>query len=46
VVSGRLQQEGWTLISSQGDNQIDPSIWFLGDSGPEWIVVRSMRFRR
>lgn len=32
------------LMSSQGNPQVDPSIWFVGDNGPEWVVVRSVRF--
>ena len=32
------------LMSSQGNPKVDPSIWFVGEDGPEWIVVRSVRF--
>lgn len=36
-----LEQQGYDLISWQGDPDLDPSIWFIGDSkGPEWVVVR------
>ena len=32
---------GFQIMSSQGNPNVDPSIWFEGDNGPEWIVVRS-----
>ena len=35
---------GRELMSSQGNPQVDPSIWFVGDNGPEWVVVRCIRF--
>ena len=30
-------------MSWQGNPGVDPSIWFVGDDGPEWIVVRAFR---
>lgn len=35
---------GHELMSSQGDPHVDPSIWFVGDDGPEWVVVRFARY--
>ena len=35
---------GHQLMSSQGNPNLDPSIWFVGKNGPEWVVVRSDRF--
>jgi len=32
------------LMSWQGNPNVDPSIWFVGAQGPEWIVVRAVRF--
>jgi len=32
------------LMSSQGNPSVDPSIWFVGENGPEWVVVRSDQF--
>jgi hypothetical protein len=29
-------------MSWQGNPSVDPSIWFVGDSGPEWVVVRAV----
>jgi hypothetical protein len=44
VVRDHLQREGKKLMSWTGDPRIDPAIWFVGDSGPEWIVVRAVRY--
>ena len=35
---------GYELMSSQGNPAVDPSIWFVGDQGPEWVVVRKVRY--
>lgn len=35
---------GHELMSSQGSRDVDPSIWFVGDQGPEWVVVRAVRY--
>jgi hypothetical protein len=32
------------LMSRQGHPEVDPAIWFVGDSGPEWVVVRAVRY--
>ena len=39
-----VEKLGRKLMSSQGNPQVDPSIWFIGDDGPEWIVIRSVRY--
>ena len=31
-------------MSSQGNPDVNPSIWFVGDQGPEWVVVRAARY--
>ncbi len=38
-----LQVPGRQLMSSQGNPGVDPSIWFAGEHGPEWVVVRASR---
>ena len=35
---------GHQLMSSQGNPAVDPSIWFVGENGPEWVVVRSVKY--
>jgi len=45
VVRGQLEKEGYQLMSWQGAPDIDPAIWFIGDSKkPEWVVVRGVRY--
>jgi hypothetical protein len=44
IVRDHLEKSGKKLMSWQGDPHVDPSIWFVGDSGPEWIVVRAARY--
>ena len=39
-----VKEHGRELMSSQGNPQVDPSIWFVGDDGPEWVVVRCVRY--
>lgn len=45
VVWDQLLKEGYKLMSWQGNPNVDPAIWFVGDSkGPEWVVVRAVRY--
>lgn len=44
VVRGELEKEGRGIMSSANHPGVDPSIWFFGDQGPEWIVVRAVRY--
>jgi hypothetical protein len=44
VVRGQLAQEGRELMSWNSDPHVNPSIWFVGDAGPEWVVVRAARY--
>jgi hypothetical protein len=44
VVRDHLERAGRKLMSWQGNPAVDPSIWFAGDSGPEWVVVRAARY--
>ena len=45
VVREYLENKGYQLMSWQGNPEIDPSIWFIGDSKePEWVVVRVTRY--
>jgi hypothetical protein len=43
VVRDQLRAEGRQIMSSQGNPAVDPSLWFIGDDGPEWVVVRAHR---
>ncbi|MGB5213039.1 MAG: hypothetical protein WBN88_05245, partial [Anderseniella sp.] len=44
VVRDGLVNDGRKLMSAQGNPSVDPSIWFVGDDGPEWVVVRAGRY--
>jgi hypothetical protein len=45
VVRSHLEKEGFQIMSWQGNPDVDPAIWFVGESkGPEWVVVRAVRY--
>lgn len=44
IVRAHLNTAGRELMSWQGNPAVDPSIWFVGDAGPEWVVVRAVRY--
>lgn len=45
VVRDQLEKDGYQLMSWQGNPDVDPAIWFIGDSKkPEWVVVRAVRY--
>lgn len=44
VVRDHIAQQGRELTAWQGYQSVDPSIWFIGDNGPEWVVVRAARY--
>tara|TARA_B100000686_G_scaffold240546_1_gene249059 strand:- start:938 stop:1708 length:771 start_codon:yes stop_codon:yes gene_type:complete len=44
LVRSHVQDKlGRKILSSQGNPDVDPSIWFKGLNGPEWILVRASR---
>lgn len=45
TVRGYLNEKGYQRISWQSNPDVDPAIWFVGESqGPEWVVVRATRY--
>ena len=45
VVRDYLKENGFQVMSWQGNPEVDPSIWFIGESkSPEWVVIRSVKF--
>lgn len=45
AVRKQLEKDGYQLMSWQGNPDVDPAIWFVGDSRkPEWVVVRAVRY--
>jgi hypothetical protein len=44
IVRDHLAKAGRKVMTWVGQPGIDPSLWFVGDSGREWVVVRSVRY--
>jgi hypothetical protein len=44
IVRGHLQKTGRKLMSWTSAPEVEPSIWFVGDGGPKWVVVRAVRY--
>jgi len=44
IVRDHLEKAGRKLMSWTSHPGVNPSIWFVGDNGPEWIVVRAVRY--
>jgi hypothetical protein len=44
IVRAHLEKAGRKLMSWTSHPEVNPSIWFVGDSGPEWVVVRVTRY--
>ena len=45
VVRTHLENQGFKLLSWQGNPAVDPAIWFIGHSRrPEWVVVRACSY--
>jgi hypothetical protein len=41
VVRDELAKEGRELMSWNSNPGVNPSLWFVGDKGPEWVIVRA-----
>ncbi len=44
VVRQQLEGQGKKILTWQSNPSVDPSIWFEADQGPEWVVVREVRY--
>lgn len=44
VVRERLKADGYTVLSSQGNPDVDPALWFAVGNAKQWVVVRAVRF--
>ena len=40
VMNHVIEDLGFEIMSFQSNPQVDPSIWFVGHNGPEYVVVR------
>ena len=43
VVREQLVNEGRQIMSSSDNPAVNPSLWFVRDAGPEWVVIRAAR---
>jgi hypothetical protein len=44
IVRDHLEKTGKKLMSWQSNPAVSPSIWFIGEGGPEWVVVQAVRY--
>lgn len=44
IVRNDIEKNGFQLMSWQNNPEVDPSIWFVGHNGPEWVVVKTLRY--
>lgn len=44
IVAQMLERDGIEVTQKQGAPTVDPSIWFMGERGLEWVVVRAVRY--
>lgn len=44
VIRNNLEKDGRELMSWCSDTDISPSIWFVGEDGPEYVVVKAARY--
>jgi len=44
IVREQIEKDGYELMTWQSHPEVNPSIWFVGADGPEWVVVRAARY--
>ena len=44
VVRDQLVKERRPLMSWSDNPEVNPSLGFVGDAGPEWVVIRAVRY--
>jgi hypothetical protein len=44
IVRDHLSNAGREIMSSQGNPEVEPALWFVGYRGPEFVVVRAARY--
>lgn len=44
IARQQIEKEGYELMSWQSNPGVDPSIWFVGNDGPEWVIVKTARY--
>lgn len=44
VVKQWLRDQGFEIMSSHSNPDVNPNIWFVSDKGPEWVMVKALRY--
>lgn len=44
IVRQQIEKEGYEMMSWQSNPGVDPSVWFVGNDGPEWVIVKTARY--
>jgi len=44
LVRKKLEEVGLEVTSWQSYPEVDPSLWFVGKTGPRWLLVRAVRY--
>lgn len=44
VVRQAIEKQGHRIMSWQANPAVNPSLWFVGPNGPEWVIVRAVRY--
>jgi hypothetical protein len=44
IIREEFEKAGIEVIEWFSNPDIDPSLWFVGETGPEWVVVRAARY--
>lgn len=44
VVRNYLDKENKEILSTQSNPEVNPSLWFVDDQGPSWVVVKPLRY--
>ncbi len=44
IARQQIEKKGYKLMSWQSNPCVDPAIWFVGNDGPEWVIVKTARY--
>lgn len=44
IVRNELESKGFKIMSWNGNPKVNPSVWYVGDNGPEWVIVKGVRY--
>jgi len=46
IVRDKLVEQNRKLMTWTSYPEIEPGLWFVGGEGPEWVVIRAVRYPR